>query len=107
MPRDAAQIAESHALKQALDAFPSFSALEASSEWPALEARLERMLAGVRRTAPVGPPRPPRDVARLRAVHWNIEHGNRYEQIVSTLTHHPDLRDPDPVSYTHLTLPTN
>jgi endonuclease/exonuclease/phosphatase family metal-dependent hydrolase len=95
MSRDPAQVAESRALKQALDAFPSLATLRASSAWPALEARLARLLSAVRRASPATPPAPPRDAARLRAVHWNIEHGNRYEPIVAALTTHPDLRDAD------------
>jgi len=95
MSRDPAQVEESRALKQALDAFPSLAALHASSAWPALEARLARLLSAVRSTAPAAPPRPPRDPARLRAVHWNIEHGNRYQQIAEALATHPDLREAD------------
>lgn len=95
MSRDPAQVAESRALEQALDAFSSLAALHASSAWPALEVRLARLLSSVRRAAPAAPPRPPRDPARVRAVHWNIEHGNRFEQIAAALATHPDLRDAD------------
>jgi endonuclease/exonuclease/phosphatase family metal-dependent hydrolase len=95
MSRDPAQVEESRALKHALDAFPSLAALHASSAWPELEVRLARLLSVVRRATPAAPPRPPRDPARLRAVHWNIEHGNRYEPIAAALATHPDLRDAD------------
>src|SRR5262249_45708114 len=64
-------------------------------EWPALEARLARRLANVRRSAPEQAPPPPRDRARLKAVHWNIEHGNRFAPIAAALTTHPDLMDAD------------
>jgi endonuclease/exonuclease/phosphatase family metal-dependent hydrolase len=95
MSRDPAQVAESRALKQALEAFPSLAALRSARDWPALEERLERLLAAVRRTAPAQAPSPARDPARLRAVHWNIEHGNRFEQIASALLSHADLAGAD------------
>ncbi|HEY2954863.1 MAG TPA: endonuclease/exonuclease/phosphatase family protein [Candidatus Eisenbacteria bacterium] len=95
MSRDPALIAESRALKRALDTFPTLAALRASSDWPALDARLERVLSMVRCASPRGAPRPPRDPARLKAVHWNIEHGNRYPEVESALATHPDLREAD------------
>ena len=95
MSRDPALIAESRALKQALDAFPTLAGLRASREWAELGPRLMRLLATVRRSAPASPPPPPRDPARLRAVHWNIEHGNRYPQVEEALRTHLDLRDAD------------
>ena len=94
MSRDPAQIAESRALKRALDAYPSLATLRASSDWPALSLRLERLLSAVR-LAPDGPDPPQLPPGRLRAVHWNIEHGNRFERIAEALGTHPDLRDAD------------
>ena len=94
MPRDS-QIAESRALEQALVDYPSLAALRAFLEWPALAARLARLLATVRRSEPRAAPPPPRDPARLKVVHWNIEHGNRYDEIAAALTSHPDLREAD------------
>jgi endonuclease/exonuclease/phosphatase family metal-dependent hydrolase len=95
MLRDPALTAESRALKLALDAFPTLAALRASREWAALGPRLERLLSAVRRSAPASPVAPPRDPDRLRAVHWNIEHGNRYQQVEEALRMHLDLRDAD------------
>lgn len=95
MPRDPLAVAESRALKLALDAFPTLAALHASPEWAELGPRLTRLLSTVRRWAPAAPAAPPRDPGRLRAVHWNIEHGNRYDQIEAALRSHPDLRDAD------------
>jgi len=95
MSHDPAQIAESRALGLALDEYPSLAALRASPEWPTLAARLARLLAAVRRTEPAARPCPPRDSARVKCVHWNIEHGNRFEQILAALTTHRDLRDAD------------
>jgi hypothetical protein len=43
-----------------------------------------------RRTTP-----PERDPARLRAVHWNIEHGNWYPQVESALREHAELAAAD------------
>src|SRR5437016_763731 len=83
MSRDPREVAESRALKQALDAFPSFAALHAAPTWPALEARLTRLLSNVRRSSPEAAPASPRDPARLAVVHWNVEHGNRFEAIAA------------------------
>src|SRR2546426_4164079 len=95
MSRDAAQVLESRALKQALDYYPTLAALYASIEWPELSERLGRVLATVRRSTPRESPAPPRDPGRLKAAHWNIEHGNRYPRIEAALATHPDLRDAD------------
>ena len=95
MSRDPREVAESRALKQALEAFPSFAALHAARAWPALEARLTRLLSSVRRSSPEAAPASPRDPARLAVVHWNVEHGNRFEAIAAALTTHADLREAD------------
>ncbi len=87
--------AESAALKRALDAFPTLEALHASPEWPALRVRLERLLAQQRTYQPPRAPAPPADPARLRAVHWNVEHGNWYEQVEHALLTHPELAGAD------------
>ena len=104
MSRDPLLLAECADLKHAVARFPTLDELRRAPEWPALEARLWRVLTTVRRNAPGAPPGPPRDPARLRLVQWNIEHGNRYEVIETALREHPLLRDPDIVSLNEVDL---
>lgn len=95
MPRDPALLAESAALQRELVRYPTLAALRSSRGWAALAPRLERLLATVRRCSPATLPAPPADPTRLRAIHWNIEHGNWYEQVEQALLHHPDLAKAD------------
>jgi endonuclease/exonuclease/phosphatase family metal-dependent hydrolase len=95
MTRDPAVVAESRALKTVLDRFPSLAALRASAEWPGLEARLMRLLGTIHRYEPPAPPGPPADAARVRAVQWNVEHGNWYEQVETALLRRPEMADAD------------
>ena len=104
MSRDPLLLAECADLKHAVARFPTLDELRRAPEWPALEARLWRVLTTVRRYSPAAPPGPPRDPARLRLVQWNIEHGNRYEVIETALREHPLLRDPDIVSLNEVDL---
>jgi endonuclease/exonuclease/phosphatase family metal-dependent hydrolase len=93
--RDPALRAESRALRQALMAHRSLAGLHASAEWPALAPRLAALLGTVRRHAPAAPPAAALAHAPLRAVHWNIEHGNRYGRIEDALLHHDALAGAD------------
>ena len=61
----------------------------------ALEARLERLLGTPRLLPAPAPPPPSPDPARVRAVHWNLEHGNEYAQVERALLTHAELRDAD------------
>jgi endonuclease/exonuclease/phosphatase family metal-dependent hydrolase len=72
--------------------------MHASEEWPALRSRLEAHLGSVRLHPAARPPEPGRDPARIRVVHWNIEHGNRFDDITRALTMHPDLANADLLS---------
>lgn len=94
LTRDAL-VEESRALKRALDRHRTLAALEASREWPELEPRLRRHIGTIRRHAPAAPPPPAADPAKVRAVHWNIEHGNWYQQVERALTGHSDLAGAD------------
>ncbi len=95
MTRDPAFLAECQALSRALAAHPTIAALRASAAWPELAPRLERVLGAVRaQETPVAPAASTRDRG-VRAVHWNIEHGNRFAQIEAALTQHPELADAD------------
>jgi endonuclease/exonuclease/phosphatase family metal-dependent hydrolase len=69
--------------------------LRSAPEWPALEARLVRVLSTLRRYDPAQPPAPSDESGHVRAVHWNIEHGNWYDQVERALLTHPQLRDAD------------
>jgi endonuclease/exonuclease/phosphatase family metal-dependent hydrolase len=93
--REPALAAEAAALKTILDRFPTLDALQGSSDWGMVEARLAGLLETRRRHAPATPPAPARDPSRLHAVHWNIEHGNQYEAVERALRGHPDLAGAD------------
>lgn len=93
--RDPALVAESRALKAALDRFPTLAALRASAEFATLGPRLDALLSTVRRHAPAAEPAPPADPRRVRAVHWNVEHGNWYDQVEAALLGHAALAGAD------------
>lgn len=104
MTRDPALLAECLALQQELARFATLRSLHISPAWPELSERLERVLSTVRRHAPTAPAGPPRDPGRVRVAQWNIEHGNRYEQIEAALLTHPELREADMVSLNEVDL---
>lgn len=94
VPRDPA-LRECRALVEALRRHRTIAELHASPEWPALGPRLGALLSTVRRTAPSREPAPPHDPARVRTLHWNIEHGNWYPEIEQALRGHPELAGAD------------
>ena len=91
MSRDPAFISECVALTRALRDFPSLAALRRSARWPELEPRLARVLGTVRLHVPRHPAGETPDPSRVMAVHWNIEHGNRYDALAAALRDHPQL----------------
>ena len=93
--RDPVLLEECRALRRAVEPFPTLETLHAAPGWPALEARLRRLLGAPRLLPAAAPPPPSADPARVRVVHWNIEHGNAYLLIEQALRAHPDLRDAD------------
>lgn len=95
MSRDPALLAECRALVHELRRLPTLAALRAAPEWPALSLRLHSLLATVRQHAPPREPGAPADPARVRAVHWNLEHGNAYPQVESALLTHARLAGAD------------
>ncbi len=95
MPRDPAFIHECQALTRALATHPTIAALRASAGWPELSTRLEAVLGAVRVHEPTAAPHASTRPRGVRAVHWNIEHGNRYAQIEEALTGHRELVDAD------------
>lgn len=95
MDRDPEFLAECQALRRAVMPFPTIGALRVSAAWRDIEPRLRHVLGAVRRYAPARPPAPSEQTDRLKAVHWNIEHGNWYEQVECALRTNEDLRDGD------------
>jgi len=95
MIRDPALLEECRALCRAVRPHPTLEALHAAPDWPQLEARLRQVLGTPRLFAPPTAPSGPGDAERVRAAHWNVEHGNQYERIERALLEHPDLRDAD------------
>jgi endonuclease/exonuclease/phosphatase family metal-dependent hydrolase len=95
MPRDPALLAECRALVRDLRRRPTLAALRSGPEWPELEGRLRAVLSVVRRHPPGRAPAAAADPSRVRAVHWNIEHGNGYPQVEQALRTHPPLAGAD------------
>ena len=103
MSRDPALLEECRALQRAVGPFPTLAALHASPEWKTLGPRFRTLLGSVRRhEPPTIPPPVPRGI--VRAVHWNVEHGNWYDQVEHALLHHPDLADADLLHFNEIDL---
>jgi len=97
MTPDRSLIPECKEIQRLLRPFSTVEVLRAAPSWPALRDRIERLLDTMRWFTPDTPPGPPVDPERMRAVHWNIEHGNRYEQVEHALLGHPQLEQADVV----------
>ncbi|HVP15655.1 MAG TPA: endonuclease/exonuclease/phosphatase family protein [Terriglobales bacterium] len=95
MTRDTALLEECRALVEAIRPYPTLETLHASPGWPALEPRIRRLLNTPRLFAPPAEPVAPALPGAIRAVHWNLEHGNRYEMIERALLEHSELRGAD------------
>jgi endonuclease/exonuclease/phosphatase family metal-dependent hydrolase len=92
---DRSLIAECDEIRRALRTASTLESLHAAPFWPALRERIDHVLGTVRRAVPPIPPGPPSSRDRVRAVHWNIEHGNRYEQVEQALGTHAQLGGAD------------
>jgi endonuclease/exonuclease/phosphatase family metal-dependent hydrolase len=92
---DPSLIAECGEIRRALRTSATLDSLHAAPSWPALRERIDRVLGTVRRAVPPLPHDLPSDRDRVRSVHWNIEHGNRYEQVEHALKTHPQLAQAD------------
>ena len=95
MERDPRFRDECRALCEALRRYPTIDALRGSDEWKDLGPRLARVLGTPHHHEPPTPPGPPSAEDRVLAVHWNIEHGNWYEQVEAALRDHPLLQAAD------------
>lgn len=95
MSRDPRFLAECRALAAAVSAFPTLESLHASPQWRDLAPRLEAVLGAVRRHVPGRAADPSHVATGVRVVQWNLEHGNRYEQIERALATHPGLAGAD------------
>jgi endonuclease/exonuclease/phosphatase family metal-dependent hydrolase len=93
--RDPTFLAECQALIRAVEPFRTLAALRASPKWSDLSTRLDRVLSQARRFSPDHAVTPSEQPDRLKAAHWNIEHGNWYERIECALREHEELRDAD------------
>jgi len=93
--RDPVLLEECRALRRAVEPYPAIEALRAAPGWPALDARLQRLLGAPRFLPAPSPPPPSSDPTLVRAVHWNIEHGNEYAQVERALLAHPELLGAD------------
>ena len=89
MTRDPALLEECRALQRAVEPYPTLAALHAAPEWPAVAERFARMLGTVRRVVADAPAiadaRASNRPDGVIAAHWNIEHGNWYEQVERAL----------------------
>ena len=95
MTHDPRLIEEVTAIRRAVEPFRTLDQLRASSVWPELSERVDRVLGKVRRYDPPRPCAPPAHPDRVRAVHWNIEHGNWYEQVETALRERAELSGAD------------
>jgi endonuclease/exonuclease/phosphatase family metal-dependent hydrolase len=93
--RDPALLEECRALQRVIASHPTIASLRSSPRWPEIDARFETLFARVHRHDPLQAPadRPPD--TPLRAVHWNIEHGNWYGRVERALLEQPGLADAD------------
>lgn len=97
MSRNPALLEECRDLVRAIRRHTTLEALRAHPEWSLLGQRLARVLGMVRRFEPARPPTASTaaSLSGVRAVHWNLEHGNRYPDIEASLRTHPALADAD------------
>jgi len=99
-----AATAEARALREAFRRHPTLASLHADPAWPGLEARLQALLTPIRTWSPERDGEPMRNGDRLRVLHWNLEHGNRFDAIVRALETHPALAGADLVTLNEVDL---
>lgn len=104
MTRDPALLTECRDLQQAIVRYRTLNEMRASSEWPSLAPRIEALLHRVRRYEASTAAAATSGSGAVHAVHWNIEHGNWYEQVEGALLTHPKLRDADLLTFNEIDL---
>ena len=104
MKRDPRLIEDAAAIRRAIGPHRTLASLRADPEWPALRRRLECVLGAVHRTSAPLAPAPPRDADVVRAVHWNIEHGNWYDQVEDALLRRDELAGADLLLFNEIDL---
>jgi len=104
MNRDPALLAECRELQQTIARHRTLRAMRGSPEWPSLAPRVESLLHRIRRHEPPNVDGGGGAPGSVRAVHWNIEHGNWYDQVERALLEHPDLRDADVCTFNEIDL---
>ena len=103
-PRAPTDTREAHALRAAFAQFPTLATLHSSPEGAALRDRLAAFLDRVRLHPADTSPGSVHDSGRLRAAHWNIEHGNRFEAIARAFSEAPALAEADIVTLNEVDL---
>jgi endonuclease/exonuclease/phosphatase family metal-dependent hydrolase len=104
MDRDPEFLAECRALCRAVQPFRTLTALRASPEWRDLGPRFASLLSAIRRYEPPQSPSAPTDETRVLAAHWNVEHGNWYDQVERALLTHPFLQAADVLFFNEIDL---
>jgi endonuclease/exonuclease/phosphatase family metal-dependent hydrolase len=97
-PEQDGRAAEAHALRAAFRRHATLASLHADPQWPGLEARLAALLTPIRTWSPALNHATRRADGRIRVVHWNLEHGNRFDAIARALETHPALAGADLVT---------
>src|SRR5690349_5789848 len=107
-------VGEARWVREVIAHYATLRELRASAVWPELNRRVRAVLGTVRRhdggatgagdtsrasATPVGPllvpASTPSNPSPVRAVHWNVEHGNWYEQVERALLRDEALRGAD------------
>ena len=88
-------VAETAFVRQVIGPYKTLAQLRAAPLWPDLDRRVRAVLDAPRRHTPAATPPPSPNPSRVKAVHWNIEHGNWYEQVESALLQREELADAD------------
>jgi endonuclease/exonuclease/phosphatase family metal-dependent hydrolase len=102
--RDPEFLAYCQALIRDVAPFRTLAAMRSSPQWPEISTRLGRLLSQTRHYTPPGPVAPSEQPDRLKAAHWNIEHGNRYPNIERALRENEELRDADVIALNEVDL---
>jgi endonuclease/exonuclease/phosphatase family metal-dependent hydrolase len=93
-------VAEARWVREVIAPYRTLRELRAAGVWAEVERRVGAVLATVRRHD--GGATAAGDPSRVRAVHWNIEHGNWYEQVERALLEDEALRGADVLMFNEI-----